>query len=780
VRRLTIDFESSSVVTDLNRTGPWPYWMHPSTQVLCVAFKPDGAIPWLWFPGQDIGAVNYAIERADQVIAHNVQFELAGWHCKMVPLYGAVPIPFHKVRCSSSLAAMYALPRSLDGACSALGLPVQKDKAGHALMLKMCKPRAPRKAEWTQLDAQYGHLQEYQGLRNAYHSAKKDKLLAMCYYAMVHWTEEFKNFLLWHESPEELQALGAYCLQDVEAEHALVDYLGELPPMELEVFRHDIIINTRGVQIDTGMVANAIRMIREYENRLLLELEALTGGAVRSPKQVAASKSWLAAQGVHLDTLDKAAVAAALKLDLPEHARRFLEIRRSLAKSSTAKYEAARRMTCQDGRLRGFAMYHGAATGRFTGKGMQLQNLPRGIFDLEKDEDARNFWEAVEMVRAGNLDQLIEKFGDPMPVLSSLIRPVIIARHGHYLIVADFSAIEGRGLAWIAGEEWVLDAYRAYDRGEGPDMYMVTAGKILGKDPREISKKERKSPGKIADLACGYYGGVGAIDRFGGKVPEEEKARWTLEALRELNRPGPISWAPGYVPTPEERERAEIPARAFSHLEAYLDNSPQDQATLDSIRAARWPMPADHEVFEAWAGDVVRKWRKSRPETVKFWKGVEAAAIKAVQTGAPQTYGKVTFAMDRVFLTCTLPSGRRLFYPFPKILSRETKWGVRSQLSAMTVDAETKQWVRRFLHGGILTENIVQALCRDILVEAMLRLEAHGFPIVLHVHDEAGAEVPIGARSLEEFKAIMTQVPQWAAGFPISAAGWVGERYRKD
>ena len=466
-----------------------------------------------------------------------------------------------------------------------------------------------------------------------------------------------------------------------------------------------------------------------------------------------------------MDDMAADTVKAALKGELPDDARRFLQIRQSLAKSSTAKYEAAKFMACSDGRMRGFAMYHGASTGRFTGKGIQLQNLPRGVFDLgqKPDKDGRKpsedaFWLAVELVQRGSLDGMTLEFGDPMPILSSVIRPLLLAAPGHELMAADFSAIEGRGLAWAAGEQWVLDAYAAYDRGEGPDMYMVTAGKILGKPGHEITKAERKSPGKIADLACGYYGGVGAIEKFGGQVPEADKPKWAEAWMR--------------------RELKDNPAA----LEA-LDGWPGgfDTQGLVALAQAGWPVPSDYEVFEIWAKDVVTKWRESRPLTVALWKGLEQAAVQAVETGEPRSYGRILYQVEGPFLTCRLPSGRKLYYPFPKLAVREMPWGgSQLQLSHNVVDSTTKQWVRRFAHGGVLTENVIQALCRDILVEALLRLEANGFPIVLHVHDEAVAEVPTGTRTLEEFIRVMTVPPAWADGFPISASGWTGERYRKD
>jgi DNA polymerase len=281
-----------------------------------------------------------------------------------------------------------------------------------------------------------------------------------------------------------------------------------------------------------------------------------------------------------------------LKGDLPADARRFLEIRQSLAKSSTAKFEAAKHMACSDGRMRGFAMYHGASTGRYTGKGIQLQNLPRGVFDMSFKPSEEAFWYAGELVRLGSLDALLLEFGDPMPILSSVIRPLLLAAPGHELLAADFSAIEGRGLAWLAGEQWVLDAYAAYDRHEGPDMYMVTAGKILGKPADQITKAERKSPGKIADLACGYFGGPGAIEKFNGQCPEEERPKWTVEWMR--------------------RELKENAAAVESIENLLAQGYALDTSGAIALAKQGWPIPSDYEIFELWARDVVTKWRGKR------------------------------------------------------------------------------------------------------------------------------------------------------------------------
>lgn len=813
--KLTIDFETRSAVTDLGKTGPWPYAEHPSTGVCCLAVKVDNGEPVIWLPPHIHNAVpdasdtlpiigdhalNTLVVTSDQIEAHNCQFEMAIWDCIMRHRYGFDGIPLHKWRDTAAVAAMHALPRSLDNACKALFLPIQKDMEGSKLMLKMCKPRAPKKAEWAALDKRFGYLPTYAWLKMAYEKAPKEKLAAMCLHAVRNWEPELAEMLLWHEDPADIVRLCQYCMQDVEAEHALSVQLGELPPQELKVFQHDLVVNTRGICVDVQMAKSALAIVATHEVNLLADLDELTSGTVRTPKQVKAGLDWLHSRGVRLDDLKAETVKKALKDELPDDARRFLEIRQSLSKSSTAKYEAALHQTCSDGRLRGFAMYHGAGTGRWTGKGIQLQNLPRGVFDMGKPASEVACWNAVELVKAGDYSRLVLEFGDPMPILSSVIRPLLVASPGCEMHAADFSAIEGRGLAWLAGEEWVLDAYRAYDtykldesgqripdgkggfKREGPDMYIVTASKILGIPTDKVTKAQRKNPGKPGDLATGYQGGFNALTKFGATVPQESRAEWIIKWIRrQINKPKLHYAAEGYEDEiKHEREIEKLVQESFESYVSTLGPEPKEDQ-LTPLRAQRWPYPTEAELFEIWGTDVVTKWRQSRPKTVALWRGLEKAAIECVDTGLPCTYGPVTYRMEGMFCTCELPSGRKLYYPFPKIINREMPWGgSKLQFSHMTVDAETKQWVRRFAHGGLLAENGTQAICRDLLAFSLLRLEAAGFPIIMHVHDEAVAEVKAGARTLEEFEQIMTVVPAWAEGFPISAAGWVGNRYKKD
>jgi DNA polymerase len=307
------------------------------------------------------------------------------------------------------------------------------------------------------------------------------------------------------------------------------------------------------------------------------------------------------------------------------------------------------------------------------------------------------------------------------------------AREGYDLVAADFSAIEGRGIAWLAGEESELDNYRA-----GKDPYIANAARILGKDYADITPAERQSPGKISVLACGYQGGVRAVRKFGGEGMTDE------------------------------------------------------------------------EISE----QIVEPWRAAHPATVQYWRSLEDACVSAVrEPGKIFSARGTAFRVaqqpggSRPFLLCRLPSGRLLFYYDPVIHQDElflvevrvgkAEWMRRAdprfnptkcvagkrkiaeKVTYMTVDSITKKWVRTSTYGGKLAENVTQAICRDLMAGAMLRLEAAGYLIVLTVHDEIVSEVPEGFGSVEEFESIMCQVPEWAAGFPITAAGWRGKRYKK-
>jgi DNA polymerase len=668
--KLTIDFETYSKV-NLKKFGAWAYAEDRSTEVICMAVKIDhhparifafdyyrelvdrhlaligtdnGVYPWM-----EENHVRYLLRHADIIEAHNAGFERAIYTFQMLA-EDWPEIPLEKWRCSAAKAAAYALPRSLEGAGLALGLPITKDPEGRRVMLKLCKPRKPTK-----------------------NNASKR-----------------------HENPEDYYKLLRYCMRDVEAEYCLSEALRDLSPTEQKLWFLDQEINQRGIQADVDAAECAILLMDDYKTELEAELSRITNGKAATAKQTAAMLEWVNAHGAALPNLQAETVKAALagKNGLPADTRRVLAIRRSLALSSTAKYQAIIDQANLDHRLRGLLIYHGASTGRWTGSGFQPHNLPRGAF---KDTDG-----CVELIRELRCDDIELLYGDLSTALSTCIRPMLCAAPGHDLICADFSSIEGRVLAWLADEKWVLDAYRA-----GKDMYVVNAARTLGIPEEAVTRELRQHYGKPGELACGYQGGANAVRAFGAGVGMTDE---------------------------------EIMAK------------------------------------------IVNPWRDARPNIVQFWRDMEHAVMRAIKTGEVVYYRDLlAWAEKGRWLYCRLPSGRVLSYFAPRIKKRLMPWGKeKRQVSYYGVDTYTKKWCRQWTYGGKLTENIVQAVARDLMAGAMLRLEAAGYPVVLTVHDEIIAEVPEGFGGLGQFEAIMAGAPYWAEGLPIVAKGWRGKRYRKE
>ena len=658
--RLTIDFETRSAC-DLRKCGTWVYAEHPTTSILCMAYKPSDrqGVPHLWRPGDVTQHMFREMERAETIEAHNMAFEFAVWTKCGVPKYGLPPLSMEKLRCSAAKAAMHGLPRSLEGAGAALGLPIQKDQAGHMLMMKMCKPRRTRKAEAPSNPAD-------------------------------------PHGLYWFESEAELERLYAYCMHDVLAEEVLSEALRDLPDAELAIWRLDMIINARGIQADMAASRAMVQMIGEHEAALLDRLSRLTFGAIRTARQVTPLQNYLRGRGVDLPDLTAETVQEALhREDLDDDTRELLEIRRSLARSSSAKYRAIISRASADGRIRGSLLYHGAGTGRWAGAGIQPQNFPSRIKTSAPPEDL------LECILKGGLGLHNALYDDdPMSSAGAITRSVLTAKEGHDLIAADYSAIEGRGLAWLAGEETELAVYRS-----DQDVYVAAAAMILGKPYEAVTKEERQSPGKVATLACGYGGSVGAVRNFGG-----------------------------------------------------------EGMTDDEIKAR-----------------IVYPWRDAHPMTVRFWRELEEACTAAVANpGLPYYARAIAFRVQGGFLLCRLPSGRLLYYYDPDIRPTETSWGeIKDAVTYMSVDGNSRKWTRTSTYGGKLAENVTQAICRDILADAMVRVERAGYPIVLTVHDEIVCEVPEGFGSVQELEALMCIRPKWAPGFPIAASGYRSKRYKK-
>ena len=451
-------------------------------------------------------------------------------------------------------------------------------------------------------------------------------------------------------------------------------------------------INDRGVLIDKKLVEQAIACDLMLSDAMTKKAYELTG--LENPNSVSQLKTWLQERGIEIDSLGKKEVAA-LITDLDKHscdqeALDMLKLRLQMAKSSVKKYQAADRCTCADGRARGLFQFSGAnRTQRWSGRNIQLQNLPQNhISTLD---------EARELVKMGCFDMVESIYGNTPDILSQLIRTMLIAKPGHKFIVADFSAIEARVLAWLAGEEWRMEAFK-----NGEDIYCASASQMFGVPVvKHGINGELRQKGKVAELACGYGGAAGALISMGA---------------------------------------------------------------------------LDMGLSEEELPDLIDDWRNSNPKIVQFWWDIEKAAIETIKDHKDRQVGRIGVSFSNNTLWLQLPSGRRLAYVKPKL--QPNRFGRLS----ITYEGlgQNNKWSRIETYSGKLVENITQATARDLLAEAMWRIENAGLDIVGHVHDEVILEVPEDDVTVEKVCQIMNQNPKWADGICLSSAGYSGSYYFKD
>lgn len=562
------------------------------------------------------------------------------------------------------------------------------------------------------------------------------------------------------DHPEDAERYRLYCDRDVETEAAADARMVPLSASEQETWLLSERINDRGIRIDMRSVRAGLALAGKALAAVNAELHEITAGRVDTINQVQALKGWLIEQGVPVEKLGAADVVDLLDLDdLTPIARRALELRQE-AKSSVAKLDAFVDRVSADDRARGAFLYHAAGTGRWSSTGIQLHNLPRPRKVYEDAElDTRVLFEAI---RTAEPDWLRFLYGDdlgrPLHLLADAIRGFLWAAPGHDLIACDYSNIEGRVAAWLAGEAWKVSAFRQADDG-GPGVYEQTAAGIFNCAVADIGKKDpRRQVGKVAELALGYQGGVAAFHSF---------SRLYYLKLEPIL---PTVWASSSA---ERRERAE---------ERYEECLERKEATTQRMTR------------EAWlAAELVKVgWRVSHPAITATWKELEQAARDAVEQPGVVVracMGRIAYVVKGGFLWCRLPGGRCLCYGKPQIRDVEAPWADKTQepekrekrpcVTVLGVDSATKRWLRYPLYGGLIFENVVQAIARDILTDGMKRCEAAGYPIVLHVHDEAVAESARGWGSVAEMKALLCDVGPVYEGLPIVSDGWRGKRYRK-
>ena len=643
-RVLSADIETFSDV-DLIKCGVYAYADSPAFEILLFAYSFDGGETQIIdlaqgekFPAEVEEAI---FDVSVTKTAYNANFErtcLSKHFGRYIP-----PESWH---CSAVQAAMLALPRSLEDVGRVLGLDEQKMKEGKELIRYFCVPCKPTKANGGRT-------------RNL-----------PCH------------------APEKWELFKTYCKRDVDVEKSIRRKLHNfpIPESEMELYRLDQRINDRGVLVDMGLVEQAIACERLHKEVVTKRAYELTG--LENPNSVAQLKGWLGDMGMEAESLSKKAVAEMIA-ETDGEVEELLRLRLMLAKTSVKKYEAIERSACSDGRVHGMLMFYGAnRSGRWSGKNVQLHNLPKNYLpDLELARD---------LVKQGRFED-IELLYDSTPnVLSELIRTAFIPKPGCRFVVADFSAIEARVLAWLSGEQWRLDVFTSHGK-----IYEASASSMFHVPMEEITKGSTlRQKGKLAELGLGFGGAAGALISMGA---------------------------------------------------------------------------LDMGLTEEELPPLVAAWRKANPHMVQFWWDVDAAAIKAVTEKQKTKVGKIIFEYKSGILFITLPSGRKLSYVKPRMAVN--RFG-RDGLTYEGI-SENKKWSRIETYGPKLVENIVQGTARDLLAEAMLRVEKKGYPIVMHCHDEIIAEVPEGTGSVDEMCEIMAVQPEWAEGLPLRADGFECRFYKK-
>lgn len=489
--RLHIDFETRSAA-DLKVVGLANYAAHPATDIQCMAYAFDDESVRLLnsanaqsSEGQDDGQSIYDLINHVQddglVYAHNAAFELAIWNEVLVKRHGWPPLRIEQMRCTMAMAYAMGLPGSLEHCAAALGLEHQKDMKGHRVMLQLSQPR---------------------------------KVID-------------DGTIVWWDDATKLQMLYDYCCQDVEVERACHARMMELTPAEQALWVLYQRINDRGIPVDITSIDRAIALVESERRRLDEAMRKVTGNVVAGCTDVKQLTAWLRHNGVKISGVAKADVVDALSADdVPEACRTALQLRQEAAKSSTAKLKAMRLGASADGRVRGCTQHHGAHTGRSAGRRVQPLNMPRPALLHEQHhvEDV-----LANMERPSYLDMM---YGPPMTLLADCLRGMIYAPEGREFVCCDFSNIEGRVLAWLAGEEWKLQAFRDFDAGTGPDIYLLAYAKAFHCTIEEA--REFRQVGKVMELALGYGGGVGAFQKmargYGVRVSDERadelKAAW--------------------------------------------------------------------------------------------------------------------------------------------------------------------------------------------------------------------------------------------------------------
>ena len=695
MRKLYLDLETYSETPITHGTHAYA---ESAEIMLCAWALDDGPVQVIDFTQYDVdlSVIDALTDGDTTVVIHNSHFDRT-----IIRHVLNIDIPTSRIHDTMIQAMAHSLPGSLGSLCDILGLPTDKakDKDGKKLINLFCKP-----------------LGKNRKLRRA------DR----------------------ETHPAEWERFKAYAASDIEAMREVMKRMPmiNITSDERNLWQLDQMINDRGVAIDMDLVDAAIDAVGEAQVGLAAQALEMTGGAVASTTKAAALRLQIFEMfSIDLPDLKMATVEKVIAdPSTPPAMVELLNVRLQASSTSTSKYKVLRRGTNVDGRLRGTLQFDGATrTGRWAGRLFQPQNLPRPTLK-QPVIDA-----GIEALKAGCAHLTTDNV---MELTSSAIRSCIVAPPGKKLVVADLANIEGRVQAWLANEEWKLQAFRDFDtitgvdaKGKatrlGHDLYKLAYSKSFGISPNDVTDDQRQI-GKVQELALAYEGGVGAFATFAGTYGID-LADLAFKVLAD---------AP-----------AEIIAKADNFLEWAIKE-----------KRPRYGLSDDEFV----ACDVLKRvWRGAHPSISGYWGRLKDAVVQALNTrGETYTTLGLKIKATKGWLLITLPSGRTLCYPAPKL--------VDGAITYMGIDQFTRKWTRQHTHGGKLFENLCQAIARDVMAANMPLVEAAGYEITLTVHDEIISETP----DLPEFNAdhlatLLSANPSWALDMPLAAAGFETYRYRK-
>lgn len=601
-----------------------------------------------------------------------------------------IDLPPERIHDTMVQALAHGLPGSLSDLCDILGVASDKakDKAGRQLIMLFCKPR-PKNSK----------------IRRATRSTHPEEWKRFVSYAgsdISAMREIYRKIPRWNFTPEE-RAL--WCL--------------------------DQRINCRGVCIDTGLAQSAIAAVEQEQQRLAERTQAMTDNEVQTATQRDAMLRHIAAAfGIELPDMQASTLERRIAdPDTPPALRELLAVRLQSCTTSVSKYKKLINCVSSDGRLRGTLQFCGASrTGRWAGRLFQPQNLPRSSLAQPVIDSG------IEALKAGCADLVCD---DIMQLTSSALRASIIAPPGKKLVISDLSNIEGRMLAWLAGEHWKIAAFRDYDEGHGPDLYKLAYARTFHISPDDVTKDQRQI-GKIQELALGYNGGVSAFVTFAAAYALD------LDALAVAAMPG-------------------IPPGIRQEAKRWYDESVKQKKTYG----------LSEPVFIV-CDSLKRMWRNAHPETVAFWYELADDVKRAINhPGVTVICRKLKIRRDGGWLRIVLPSGRAVCYPGIRLVNDEIRY--------MGINPYSRKWQRLRTYGGRLVENVCQAAARDVLAGNMPLIEDAGYSIVLTVHDEVITEAP----DTDDFNdkalsALLSTNPEWAPDIPLNAGGFGAYHYRKE